>query len=265
MVDCQRQATGAADGATRRPDRAAGFATRHARVKRASLQWCARTTCNCWRSCIPHEPELGQERAFVRALAALDELAPDSPDVRLLKARALFHLDRRPAALHALGTPQTSAERAMLAAINGNLPDLEREVAQIESPVHRLLAEIELADLRDHYGVLERAQFVRDVVPRIGNSPEWGLLLHRRYMEWDRWEQRIEHHAQGAARPDVPRRGVHGRLDDTRAGGPRTGRLRSWARRVVRPGALVATAGGEAGRMVLPGGTRPEAMGCAGI
>jgi len=137
----------------------------------------------------PEEPELAQERAFVRALAALDELAPDSPDLHLLKARALFHLDRRPAALHALGTPQTSAERAMLAAINGNLPDLEREVAQVESPVHRLLAEIELADLRHHYGVLERAQFVRDVAPLTGNSPEWNLLLHRRYMEWDRWER----------------------------------------------------------------------------
>ena len=104
-----------------------------------------------------HEREsLEAETLFERSLVALWRSPTDSELQRVLEARAYMHLYRRPYALERLGTPASPAGRALLAALNGHVPDLEAAAASIENRGERLLAEIELADLYHFYDLRQR-------------------------------------------------------------------------------------------------------------
>ncbi|MCK5615170.1 hypothetical protein KAR91_75605, partial [Candidatus Pacearchaeota archaeon] len=97
------------------------------------------------------EKSLNKEILFGRSLIALSKISEKSPEYKLLKSRALFYLSRRPAALKALGTPKTTDEKAFFALLNGNLPDLKSWLNKIDSPFHKLMAQIELYDLEWSY------------------------------------------------------------------------------------------------------------------
>lgn len=92
-----------------------------------------------------------REPLFERSLVALEGISPDSADYRLLKARAWFYLRSRPAAIKALGTPKTPEEKAFMAFLNGNLPEMEKWADKITSPIDKLITRIQLNDLRFDY------------------------------------------------------------------------------------------------------------------
>jgi len=135
----------------------------------------------------PMAAERARERLFERSLLATARLAPDSPDYPILKARAFLHLGLRPAALRVLGQPKNVEERALVARLNGDLPELEKLSAQIKSPVHRLLASIELNELRGAYEVNSRPKVVHELESFSFPSEAWATLVAQRFMSWDIW------------------------------------------------------------------------------
>lgn len=134
----------------------------------------------------PRQAERAKERLFEQSLVALSALPAVTPGWRLLKARALFHLKRRPAALAVLGVPTTPSEKALLALLNGNLPELELQVTQIKDPINHWLTFFELIDLRHHYDQTERNKAELKIL--VDQFPEWGPLLIRRGVDLDRWQ-----------------------------------------------------------------------------
>ena len=133
----------------------------------------------------PIDTERDRERMFERSLVALARLAPENPEIPLLKARALFYLHRRPAALKAIGKPQNPSEKAIVAFLNGNLPELEEQILHIQSPLKKLLALIELVDLRHYY---EKTPTIPDPAYIFAKQlPEWSMLIFRRFTDLSPW------------------------------------------------------------------------------
>jgi len=127
-----------------------------------------------------------RERLFERSLVALDAVDPRSPDYPLLKARGLLRIHRRPAAIAALGTPRTPEEHAFAALLDGDLPMLSKHTAKIRSALPRLIAEIELHDLRRNYDPVGTAPVT---VPEVvAESPDLVPLILRRLVQGDAWK-----------------------------------------------------------------------------
>ncbi len=125
-----------------------------------------------------------RDHAFERALLALDRSQHRSREYRLLKAIALTNLNRRPAALDALGRPQSPAEEAMHAYLMGDLPRLESAVGQIDDAVFGLIALLQRQSLRYAF---DRPAGREDVVSLLENYPVWGPLIAQRYLDGDPW------------------------------------------------------------------------------
>lgn len=124
------------------------------------------------------------EHLFERSLIALLNIDPKSPDYSILKARALLYLHRRPAALVALGTPNNPESKALLAVLNGNLPELKKWTTQIQSPFNRAMAEIELNDLRRLY---KESITEKEINAAAAEYPNWSTLMTQRLMHGDSW------------------------------------------------------------------------------
>ena len=135
------------------------------------------------------EDTAGKESLFERSLVALMDISPKSPDYGLLKARAYFHLHRRPASLAALRSKRTPAEKAFAALLDGNLPELEKQSRAISDPLLRLLSQIEFVDLKWKYQshVVNREYYEL----LAGTLPAWKDLILRRLDSNDPW------HVQG--------------------------------------------------------------------
>jgi hypothetical protein len=130
------------------------------------------------------EDSTAMEHLFERSLVVLNRVSPKSPDYPLLKARALFYLHRRPAALAALGRAATEEEKALQALLAGNLPELKKRVAGIKSPLQKIIAQIELNDLRWSY----KERIGSDDYKGISDKfPNWGMVVNRRLQAGDRW------------------------------------------------------------------------------
>lgn len=137
----------------------------------------------------PPQVYRGKERAFERAFAGLDFVSPDSPDYRLLSARALVHLQRRPAALKMIGTPETPEERAFLEYLNGNVPEMVVAISQINRPLPKLLAELELILLRRAY--LESEEAIPAAVDYAKKIPQaWQPAIFWNASLQDAWSMR---------------------------------------------------------------------------
>lgn len=118
-----------------------------------------------------------REHLYERALIALRDVESTSSGSRLLRARAFMGLHRRPAALAALGEPKTSAEHAFLAYLNADLPSLEQYSAQIDDPILRVLAEIDLQTVRAAY---RRPSDFEKIGEIIKQYPAWyGFIAQR--------------------------------------------------------------------------------------
>lgn len=128
-----------------------------------------------------------REQMFERSLIALELVAPESSGYRLLKARALANLHRRPAAIEALGPAATPAEVALRAYLDADLPTLEAAVDKIsDSPLFEIAAELELERIRQNFGRDTRDQYGLTLVERYG---AWAPLIYRTYIDGDRWSR----------------------------------------------------------------------------
>lgn len=128
-----------------------------------------------------------RERLFERALLALDEAGPEAPGYRLLKARALFYLHRRPAAVPWLAQASTPAELAFRAFMDGNAEAMLAQQPAIESAAERLMSAIE------HYRLLSAATESIDdkaLLERILQTDgvgDWRFLLKAALEEGEHW------------------------------------------------------------------------------
>jgi hypothetical protein len=128
------------------------------------------------------------DRLFERSLAALRQVSPQSDDYRLLRARAYHQLDRRPAAVAALGTAKSAEEHALYAALNGNLPDLEKWTQSIKRPIARALSELDVVWLRTQYTGIEPDQMRVEVKRIAALAPErWRPLLTWHLVTYSSW------------------------------------------------------------------------------
>jgi len=131
------------------------------------------------------EQTTANEYLFERSLLALTRVSPQSSGYNLLKARAYFYLHRRPAALKTLGASSMPADKAFLAYLNGNLLDIQKSVNEIQSPVQKLMAQIELNDLSLSYGRDFDEKKIEDIVRTL--PADWKMVVARRFHEMDTW------------------------------------------------------------------------------
>ena len=118
-----------------------------------------------------------------RSIIALDTVSVDSPDYRVLRARAYHHLGRRPYALALLGNDgdaiSSPAQSALRALINGNLPALTKFAAETDHPALQLISQIEVESVRAAYlkqaGYEDRRKVILDRWP--GYEPLIRLRL----------------------------------------------------------------------------------------
>lgn len=135
----------------------------------------------------PAAPARARERLFERSLVLLDSLAREHPRYRLLRARAQFHLERRPAALATLGQPQLESERALQALLAGDEAALAAVLANIDDPWEQLIARIEHIDLLGVANADDRIDALRKEL--IEQHEAWTPILWHKLAEADAWAQ----------------------------------------------------------------------------
>lgn len=137
----------------------------------------------------PDQPRDARRRTFSKALVAAYQLPMDAPTRPVAIARALYYLDRRPAALAALGTQDSAAARALRAALNGDLPALTTATAEIPAGMSRLLAEFDLMDVRRRFDAIPSRTAAARIAELSGPLPGWAPFVHRRFADTDDWSR----------------------------------------------------------------------------
>ena len=97
----------------------------------------------------PEHTPRDRERIFDRSLVALDHVDKTAAKYKLLKARALFYLHRRPAAVAEIRNPESPEERAFLSLLNGDPDEMRKSQSAIGSKLQLLVSQIE------HYKYVE--------------------------------------------------------------------------------------------------------------
>ncbi len=122
------------------------------------------------------------EKAWLAAKSA-----PDSTESLHLRARALYHLGYRPAALALLRRSVSNESRVLHALLNGNLPEAQTATETIAMRSDRLMAEIEVADLALRYGREDLRRLPVALEEAMSLSTGWTALLSARVRGSDPW------------------------------------------------------------------------------
>lgn len=136
-------------------------------------------------SLLPRAAARTRERFLERSLLIAWQLPPEHPSSRVLLARALAGLRMRPLALATLGKPANDDERAIVAALNGNLPELEAVLTKMPMSVQKVMAEIDATDIR--YAYESKPSKIADAQRRLAAllPAPWRSLLQRRFDDAD--------------------------------------------------------------------------------
>lgn len=137
----------------------------------------------------PASAERLRERLTERSMLAIRRMSADSPDYRVLKARALMNMGLRPAALQALGTPQSPEQKHLAAMLNGNLPDVQAARPLIAPGVRAVIAALEENAMASAYGVRTQSVSLAQVAPLKLPGEVWKPLVARAMTDWDTWAQ----------------------------------------------------------------------------
>ena len=137
----------------------------------------------------PRREERARERLFEKSLLAIERITQASPQYRALKARAYMHLGLRPAALRLLGAPATAEEKALRAALNGNLPELKILISRETQLVPRMLEMLEANEIAADYGVLTQKDAAAAAASLKLPGKIWPVLVARAFIDWDGWSQ----------------------------------------------------------------------------
>lgn len=123
-----------------------------------------------------------RDRLFERSLLALEDVNSSMMEYRLLKARALFHITRKPQALEYLNHSTTHAELALRAYVNGNYTEIKNNVHQINEPVFQLLAYLELKEIQYEYNIEDDYK-----IAHIFGKSHWNALIASLARDKDKW------------------------------------------------------------------------------
>ena len=121
-----------------------------------------------------------RNRYFERSLLALRNVSEHLPKFKLLKARALFYLYRRPEAIKLISNPSSIEEKAFLSFMNGNVYDLERFYGQLKPNIFQAFSYIELKQLANSYSISNGEYF-------IDGLDNWSALLEQAANDNDKW------------------------------------------------------------------------------
>jgi hypothetical protein len=138
---------------------------------------------------VPASADRARERLVEKSLLAVRRMSPESPDYRVLEARALMGLGLRPAALRALGTPASAEEKHLHAVLNGNLPAVQALRPQRGKGVRGLLATLEENALAVAYGVREAQESLGAIAGLKLAGELWPYLARRAATDADVWTQ----------------------------------------------------------------------------
>jgi len=130
-----------------------------------------------------------KERFFAKSLIILNRVSSDSPDYALLKARAYYYLNRRPASLVSLSNVKTAEEKSFYELLMGNYPDLKLHLKEIDSSFYRLMSTIEYADLHAKY---EKPTFSKEEIKQQANITglgEWKSFFVSRLKDKISWNR----------------------------------------------------------------------------
>lgn len=136
----------------------------------------------------PRQPVRTREQLHERALLKLRALDGSDWRVRFLLARAHLNLNNRPAAVALLADARQPAEKALLAAANGSLPALEREVGLVKEELFRLMLELDLQALRREYRVPIKEPVPAFIGKTVAQDGIWWPLFERRLADGDGWQ-----------------------------------------------------------------------------
>jgi len=137
----------------------------------------------------PDAAERTKERFAEKSLLALFSMSPDSPDYRLLKARAFMLLGLRLAALQVLGEPKTPEEKELAAVLNGNLPDIELFSSQIKPGIKHVIAKQDANYLGGLYSGVDKNKSIATLASLKLPGKIWPFLVGRIFADLDLWAQ----------------------------------------------------------------------------
>jgi hypothetical protein len=137
----------------------------------------------------PQYLERTKERFAEKALVALMSLSPASPDYRALRARTFMAMGLRPAAIAQIGTPGTDEERELLAALNGNLPQVRALAAKEKDPIKALMQKLDENKIASSYGLLTKKGAIDAAASLKLPGTSWPFLVSRAFVDWDEWSQ----------------------------------------------------------------------------
>jgi hypothetical protein len=136
----------------------------------------------------PAWPEPIREELFERSLLVLDGVEPLGEDYEILRARALLHLNKRPAVLRFLSNPISPDAIAVSAFADGNLPALEKAVAESKRPALQLVARLEAMEMRAEYeGGSGKAAGDAVSGAALQSLPGWAPLVQRAIEGHESW------------------------------------------------------------------------------
>ena len=125
-----------------------------------------------------------RNQLFERSLVELSKVPSRNSDKRYFTARALAYLDRRPAAVRALGNPKNAHERALLAALNGNLITLRAEVERMGTSAMDFMAWRDLLKVETAYSKRKERTITEQFVEE---NPLWAPFIHRALQDTSTW------------------------------------------------------------------------------
>jgi len=122
---------------------------------------------------------------FERSLVELQKIEPSSPYYKYFAARALAYLDRRPAAIEVLGEPTNPYEKALLAALNGDLVSLREDVPSMKRSALTFMSWRDLQEIEFKYN----KQKTRDelITQYVEENPFWGPFIFRALSDSNLW------------------------------------------------------------------------------
>ena len=126
------------------------------------------------------------ELLLIRSLEPVCRLDPELPMVRLLYARAYHYLNRRPAALAMLNSPETPSEKAFVEYLNANIPELKQHVENIHHPLLKSMAELELHHLTTLYFTRKEQ---KDLTAERDLSKGWDYFFERIKEDENYWRR----------------------------------------------------------------------------
>lgn len=165
----------------------------------------------------PDMQERAREQFAEKALLALAHVPPSAPDYRALRARAYMTLGLRMAAITVLGVPQSDDERELMAALNGNLPDVRKYVAQEKNAWKWLLQKRDETRIASHYGVASRKDILAEIAERHLPGELWPYMATRALLDWDQWMQFDNASTKALLDAELPVKGMS--LQDLLGGG----------------------------------------------